>query len=127
MGMKPRREQRLAAAGDAPRHHDRFPAGGRAVVHRRIGDVGAEQARNLALELEQHLQRALRDFGLIGRVGGQEFAALDQMVDARSEEHTSELQSLMRISYAVFCLKKTIYTTTYDDEWISNKQRSNQY
>src|SRR3546814_10099059 len=29
----------------------------------------------------------------------------------RSEEHTSELQSLMRISYAVFCLKKTILTT----------------
>src|SRR3546814_10355274 len=27
----------------------------------------------------------------------------------RSEEHTSELQSLMRISYAVFCLKKKIY------------------
>src|SRR3546814_7609058 len=27
-------------------------------------------------------------------------------VDRRSEEHTSELQSLMRISYAVFCLKK---------------------
>src|SRR3546814_1278690 len=30
----------------------------------------------------------------------------------RSEEHTSELQSLMRISYAVFCLKKKINTTT---------------
>src|SRR3546814_10388596 len=29
---------------------------------------------------------------------------------ARSEEHTSELQSLMRISYAVFCLKKKITT-----------------
>src|SRR3546814_8082638 len=28
-------------------------------------------------------------------------------IDVRSEEHTSELQSLMRISYAVFCLKKT--------------------
>src|SRR3546814_8675184 len=28
---------------------------------------------------------------------------------ARSEEHTSELQSLMRISYAVFCLKKQTY------------------
>src|SRR3546814_10212775 len=28
------------------------------------------------------------------------------MQDTRSEEHTSELQSLMRISYAVFCLKK---------------------
>src|SRR3546814_279537 len=34
-----------------------------------------------------------------------EIAALDQ-IDIRSEEHTSELQSLMRISYAVFCLKK---------------------
>src|SRR3546814_2349194 len=31
--------------------------------------------------------------------------AVDPM-DTRSEEHTSELQSLMRISYAVFCLKK---------------------
>src|SRR3546814_4170505 len=30
----------------------------------------------------------------------------DATVPARSEEHTSELQSLMRISYAVFCLKK---------------------
>src|SRR3546814_1400871 len=33
-------------------------------------------------------------------------AALRQVGQARSEEHTSELQSLMRISYAVFCLKK---------------------
>src|SRR3546814_992789 len=30
---------------------------------------------------------------------------------SRSEEHTSELQSLMRISYAVFCLKKKIHNT----------------
>src|SRR3546814_10277987 len=37
----------------------------------------------------------------------------DDMVEHRSEEHTSELQSLMRISYAVFCLKKkTQYTDT---------------
>src|SRR3546814_3487310 len=34
-------------------------------------------------------------------------------VTARSEEHTSELQSLMRISYAVFCLKKKNKTTTH--------------
>src|SRR3546814_10070630 len=32
--------------------------------------------------------------------------------DVRSEEHTSELQSLMRISYAVFCLKKKIINIT---------------
>src|SRR3546814_9745064 len=31
----------------------------------------------------------------------------------RSEEHTSELQSLMRISYAVFCLKKKTLTTMF--------------
>src|SRR3546814_10840140 len=30
----------------------------------------------------------------------------DEFINTRSEEHTSELQSLMRISYAVFCLKK---------------------
>src|SRR3546814_2600404 len=35
---------------------------------------------------------------------------LDPARTDRSEEHTSELQSLMRISYAVFCLKKNIYT-----------------
>src|SRR3546814_5483921 len=34
------------------------------------------------------------------------FHAGREHVDDRSEEHTSELQSLMRISYAVFCLKK---------------------
>src|SRR3546814_7457157 len=33
--------------------------------------------------------------------------------DARSEEHQSELQSLMRISYAVFCLKKNNKQQTY--------------
>src|SRR3546814_3166977 len=42
-------------------------------------------------------------FGASGRNGG----------FVRSEEHTSELQSLMRISYAVFCLKKKKYET-YD-------------
>src|SRR3546814_9349446 len=34
----------------------------------------------------------------------------DSVFSDRSEEHTSELQSLMRISYAVFCLKKKINT-----------------
>src|SRR3546814_9504276 len=35
-------------------------------------------------------------------------------VNGRSEEHTSELQSLMRISYAVFCLKKKKNNKKYD-------------
>src|SRR3546814_10489757 len=34
--------------------------------------------------------------------------------NVRSEEHTSELQSLMRISYAVFCLKKKKKTSNYN-------------
>src|SRR3546814_5925574 len=34
------------------------------------------------------------------------------LAEARSEEHTSELQSLMRISYAVFCLKKNNSSNT---------------
>src|SRR3546814_10472438 len=37
---------------------------------------------------------------------GNNMGTLDNKVALRSEEHTSELQSLMRISYAVFCLKK---------------------
>src|SRR3546814_9681317 len=50
-------------------------------------------------------EKPLRDLpslsGLLDSVGG------------RSEEHTSELQSLMRISYAVFCLKKNKINTVY--------------
>src|SRR3546814_5338783 len=49
-------------------------------------------------------------------VGGKIKAAERHLADkasapGRSEEHTSELQSLMRTSYAVFCLKKKIKTT----------------
>src|SRR3546814_9397823 len=40
------------------------------------------------------------------------FAVMATVMSHRSEEHTSELQSLMRISYAVFCLKKKKQTTT---------------
>src|SRR3546814_1116571 len=52
--------------------------------------------------------RQLRD-----AVGLAEGVAAGQQVVHRSEEHTSELQSLMRISYAVFCLKnkKTTYNS----------------
>src|SRR3546814_7934667 len=64
----------------------------------------------------------LRDAGPLGHgtVPGQLGQHLAQRADKtaaalvlglRSEEHTSELQSLMRISYAVFCLKKKIDKT----------------
>src|SRR3546814_3913425 len=54
--------------------------------------------------------------------------ALPRSLVSRSEEHTSELQSLMRISYAVFCLKKKKnYNTKSDTHYInltSNKHIS---
>src|SRR3546814_8953854 len=45
---------------------------------------------------------------LLEQLGEQDIECADEhdQQDERSEEHTSELQSLMRISYAVFCLKK---------------------
>src|SRR3546814_2320320 len=51
----------------------------------------------------QDISIAGRGLGLSGERSGL-FAEVARLV--RSEEHTSELQSLMRISYAVFCLKK---------------------
>src|SRR3546814_5856139 len=60
-------------------------------------------------EIHQH-----RHFGYIAaQFGAADDAMLvDQVlrVTTRSEEHTSELQSLMRISYAVFCLQKKQHT-----------------
>src|SRR3546814_2685593 len=53
-------------------------------------------------------------------------AARDR-VDARSEEHTSELQSLMRISYAVFCLKKKNTTRMTHDADSMQHHSNNEY
>src|SRR3546814_5329661 len=70
----------------------------------RGGARDPESGRPLATRygLREFLTLLFRERKLLGRV--------------RSEEHTSELQSLMRISYAVFCLQKknsTHNTTTY--------------
>src|SRR3546814_7338480 len=90
-------------------------------MHRR--PVGADVAAIAALRLRHHRRLAL----LAGRGRGEAIVDLDRLLllrraahlradgqrhqqegeeGERSEEHTSELQSLMRISYAVFCLKK---------------------
>src|SRR3546814_4495215 len=70
--------------------------------------------KNHARETAQFRARALLGFAVVvlalGGLAGWYFKlqVLDHADNAkrRSEEHTSELQSLMRISYAVFCLKK---------------------
>src|SRR3546814_8744286 len=64
-------------------------------------------------ELEKELQISVRP--LTWPIGmGRDFKGVYQLYkrQLRSEEHTSELQSLMRISYAVFCLKKKQQTNT---------------
>src|SRR3546814_5454540 len=66
---------------------------------------------NVSVILEENGRRESGVFGMGGRYLYDDLfkpeswsRAIDEAI--RSEEHTSELQSLMRISYAVFCLKK---------------------
>src|SRR3546814_943744 len=64
----------------------------------------------LALEprrpLDARIVRAAKTIDRLIEAGPVRLADAARESDLRSEEHTSELQSLMRISYAVFCLKK---------------------
>src|SRR3546814_9579452 len=89
-------------SSDLPRHHLVLDGG-----RHELSDNAAEHRDLLDQPARDRLQRD---------IGHQEHR-LDPVVE-RSEEHTSELQSLMRISYAVFCLKKKnstallLYNTT---------------
>src|SRR3546814_1742397 len=78
----------------------------------RLADLRAHRLQGYRLRtgLDQQPPRRLQRGGA-ALLGGKAFTR-------RSEEHTSELQSLMRISYAVFCLKKKKAT---------NNRRKNQY
>src|SRR3546814_9531602 len=63
----------------------------------------------IAFLAEQRTWLAGDDLGIADIAAGAHLSVVDYLGDVpwdRSEEHTSELQSLMRISYAVFCLKK---------------------
>src|SRR3546814_6863661 len=72
-------------------------------------------------KISEHLKNRLRRWAANRwwRLFGSQGHSLETLEDEsrfiesldRSEEHTSELQSLMRISYAVFCLKKQTNTT----------------
>src|SRR3546814_4169047 len=64
--------------------------------------VAASYTGTGALDARAESQVVAKTSGIAMEV----FAEEGDHVEARSEEHTSELQSLMRISYAVFCLKK---------------------
>src|SRR3546814_2162566 len=88
---------------------------GRRVRVDEAGEFGAAVDVQLAIDAIQMIgDRRRRDADLLRRLFERQALrdAVDDLAFAcgqtveRSEEHTSELQSLMRISYAVFCLKK---------------------
>src|SRR3546814_1213799 len=92
-----------------PAHHDQVAVavcGGLRQAQRVTGDVGhaVEDLRRLVAVGHDH-RAALA----LERVDLVDPGQVVRDFQARSEEHTSELQSLMRNSYAVFCLKKKIY------------------
>src|SRR3546814_9125617 len=69
-----------------------------------LGDMGADVVKIEPPGVGDQT-RAAMGFRLKGSDSGG-ILALNRNKRSRSDEHTSELQSLMRISYAVFCLKK---------------------
>src|SRR3546814_1546206 len=80
---------------------------------RLIGAIGEWVLRTACMEARnwpEHIRVAVNVSA--EQLGDPSFvtAVTSALAHARSEEHTSELQSLMRISYAVFCLKKKINT-----------------
>src|SRR3546814_10526790 len=74
-------------------------------------DVLLDTAKLSGILLEREGDAVVAGFGvnLAHHPEDVERPAISLAAAGRSEEHTSELQSLMRISYAVFCLKKKIY------------------
>src|SRR3546814_5908341 len=80
--------------------------------------TGRRRAEHVTCRLVVRRVKRLQPLASDGTEQGELFATYRH--HGRSEEHTSELQSLMRISYAVFCLKKqlSIYNQMYIDEHI---------
>src|SRR3546814_5914177 len=86
-------------AGDDLEHLARFV--GEQVVLVAVGaGVAVAQARDLVVERRVDVQQSAGDVEQRTLVG-------DAVAAARSEEHTSELTSLLRTSHAVYCLKQT--------------------
>src|SRR3546814_5012042 len=87
-------ELMLACGGTGMDRNMDFLRHGMARIHYIVRTPPGTELTQSAAQIEQSLLAATQSWR-------------DQLRD-RSEEHTSELQSLMRISYAVFCLKKQI-------------------
>src|SRR3546814_5690144 len=100
---------RLAHRGRHPRSRHHLPVGGRPPAR----DLPRRRARGAGARLPGQPSHYPAARSLIGEARSPLTEAIAPIAETalispcpRSEEHTSELQSLMRISYAVFCLKK---------------------
>src|SRR3546814_2738630 len=98
---------------------DRADMLGLGQLHQLRGRVGRSGQRAYAYlfvpqdrVLSEDAYERLKTIGEATELGsGFKIAMRDPEIRGRSEEHTPELQSLMSISYAVFCLKKQIHDT----------------
>src|SRR3546814_2088808 len=102
----------------------------RSLVVARRGSAarGAGLSARSPLRLGTAGGRQRRDDGPDGHVRYRRRGRRRIDVERRSEEHTSELQSLMRISYAVFCLKKktqTFYKQHNNHKYINSIEKQN--
>src|SRR3546814_8304056 len=110
--MEPATEDQIAAIDHTHEHWSEFDIAYEGyrwhLLHAVVAEAHFDQAKAEALVTE--LEGGAKSYGY-----GREDSYRARMsradvgtdeIESRSEEHTSELQSLMRISYAVFCLKK---------------------
>src|SRR3546814_8333319 len=82
--------------------------GGERVAGRRqaILQLADQRLHRLTVVAQQLAGEEVERLDAVGALVDRQDAGVAVVLRGRSEEHTSELQSLMRISYAVFCLKK---------------------
>src|SRR3546814_1511764 len=109
-GLKPDLASKPVPSGEQDKQPDRQPPQGPVARGRGSPDRGGscsgqhgDQAQSVGADESRPLQRLL----------GHRPHIADEIPGERSEEHTSELQSLMRISYAVFCLKNKKNVPSY--------------
>src|SRR3546814_419711 len=93
-------------------HHEDFAAADLAALKARHGHrvsvclPARDEAATVGVIVERLRKSLVEDVDLVDEVLVVDDHSTDRTAEVRSEEHTSELQSLMRNSYAVFCLTK---------------------
>src|SRR3546814_1751212 len=107
------------------RYRQRIAAGDRQRIKADAGGGRHELAVGVEAQLHRRSAARRRQFGPVHDQVDVPVVGGGRRI--RSEEHTSELQSLMRISYAVFCLKKTKHKYLYSHSHHTKYKSTNKY